>query len=155
MQKLNIRHQDLFPQGAYSIFRGRGWGAEIFSPGAESRQKNMKFFLPPLKKIFPQTRGGGGSKISYHNYRETTVDVCPLFPSWELFSSGAETYYFEFHQGHSYWEYISTTPWFESSRAYAPYAPLLYTPLCTSDLRLALINFIYKGGWTSMLIDLI
>ena len=23
-------------------------------------------------------------------------------PPWEIFSSGAETYYFEFHQGHIY-----------------------------------------------------
>ena len=26
--------------------------------------------------------------------------ICPLCPPWELFSSGAETYYFEYYQGH-------------------------------------------------------
>ena len=65
-----------FPQGQIPLFGG---GAEIFLPTLLKHTKKGAEYL--IKNI-------------------TSFGVCPVCPQRELFPSGAEPYYFEFHQGH-------------------------------------------------------
>ena len=51
-----------------------------------------------------------GAETYYFKFHQRRLPLCP---KWDLFPSGAETYYFKFY----------------SSWAYAPYAPRLDTPL--------------------------
>jgi hypothetical protein len=70
--------------------------AEIFSSGAESRLKDATNFSAfSLKKVLP-LRGGAEYLIIA---KERLVLAFAPMPPYELFSSVAEIYYFEFHQG--------------------------------------------------------
>ena len=67
-------------------------------PGFFHQGQIVETFSPPPKRScllgITYKRGEGG-RISYYNQKETSFRVCPLSTLCELFSSGAETYYFD------------------------------------------------------------
>ena len=57
------------------------------------QEQNLANQRVSKKILLTQKRSGVGWQ------RATSFGVCLLCPLWKLYSSGAETYYFEFHEG--------------------------------------------------------
>ena len=81
-----------------------------------------KYYLP----LEHNRQEGGGAENNIIN-KDMSFLICPLL---ELFSSGAEIYYFEFNQGYILRGGGEMPPTlFDSPGAFASYDPRLHTPL--------------------------
>ena len=84
---------------SYVIYRGVcgtsfNWGGLYFR-----KDINIFFQIFCPWGITDKIRGGGGQKKMITSKTEIFL---PPMPTWVFFLLGAETYYFEFHQGHTH-----------------------------------------------------